>query len=109
MGDGPRVLRPDREQLYWDQVDLESQIEGDHLARVIWAFVEGLDLSELYGSIRSRDDVAGRPRADPRVLLAVWLYATSEGIGSARALERLCRNHAAYRWLCGGVPVTITG
>ena len=109
MGDGPRVLRPDREQLYWDKVDLESQIEGDHLARVIWAFVEGLDLSELYGSIRSRDDVAGRPRADPRVLLAVWLYATSEGIGSARALERLCRNHAAYRWLCGGVPVNYHG
>ncbi len=109
MSDGPRVLRPDREQLYWDQVDLESQIAGDHLARVIWAFVEGLDLSALYGAIRSRDEVAGRPSADPKVLLAVWLYATAEGIGSARALERLCRHHAAYRWLCGGVPVNYHG
>jgi len=109
MRDGPRVLRPDRDQLYWDQVDLESQIESDHLARVIWAFVERLDLSELYTGIRARDDVAGRPTADPKVLLAVWLYATAEGIGSARALERLCRQHAAYRWLCGGVPVNYHG
>lgn len=109
MSDGPRVLRPDREQLYWDQIDLESQIEADHLARVIWAFVERLDLSGLYAVIRARDDVAGRPTADPKVLLAVWLYATAEGIGSARALERLCRHHAAYRWLCGGVPVNYHG
>jgi transposase len=109
MSNGPRIVRPDRSQLYWDQVDLESQIEADHLARVIWAFVEGLDLSELYAAIRARDAVAGRPSADPRVLLAVWLYATAEGIGSARALERLCRNHAAYRWLCGGVPVNYHG
>lgn len=109
MADGPRVLRPDREQLYWDQIDLESQIETDHLARVIWSFVDGLDFSALYAAIRARDDVAGRPTPDPKVLLALWLYATAEGVGSARALERLCRSHAAYRWLCGGVPVNYHG
>jgi transposase len=109
MVDGPRVLRPDREQLYWDMIDLESQIGADHLVRVIWAFVEKLDLSALYAAIRARDDVAGRPTADPQVLLALWLYATAEGIGSARALERLCRSHTAYRWLCGGVPVNYHG
>jgi len=37
--------------------------------------------------------------------LAVWLYATLEGIGSARAIDRLCQQHAAYRWLCGGAPI----
>jgi transposase len=109
MAEGPRVLRPDREQLYWDQIDLESQIEADHLVRVIWSFVESLDLSALYAAIRARDDVAGRPTPDPKVLLALWLYATAEGVGSARALERLCRSHAAYRWLCGGVPVNYHG
>jgi transposase len=109
MAEGPRVLRPDREQLYWDQIDLESQIEPNHLVRVIWSFVESLDLSALYGAIKARDDVAGRPTPDPKILLALWLYATAEGIGSARALERLCRNHAAYRWLCGGVPVNYHG
>jgi transposase len=109
MGDGPRVVRPDRAQLYWDMIDLESQIAADHLARVVWAFVDGLDLSALYDAIRARDDVAGRPTADPKVLLAVWLYATAEGIGSARAVERLCRTHSAYRWLLGGVPVNYHG
>lgn len=109
MAEGPRVLRPDREQLYWDQIDLESQIDPDHLVRVIWSFVDGLDLSALYAAIRARDDVAGRPTPDPKVLLALWLYATADGVGSARALERLCRSHAAYRWLCGGVPVNYHG
>src|SRR5215470_5207646 len=109
MAEGPRVLRPDRDQLYWDQIDLESQIEPDHLVRVMWSFVESLDLSVLYAAIRARDDVAGRPTPDPKVLLALWLYATAEGVGSARALERLCRVHAAYRWLCGGVPVNYHG
>lgn len=109
MAQGPRVIRPDRAQLCWDMVDLESQIAADHLARVVWAFVEGLDLSSLYGRIKARDEVAGRPAADPKVLLSLWLYATLDGVGSARALERLCRLHAAYRWLCGGVPVNYHG
>ncbi|MGH6873474.1 MAG: IS1182 family transposase [Aestuariivirgaceae bacterium] len=109
MTNGPRVLRPDRGQLYWDMVDLESQIEPGHLARVVWEFVDGLDLSELYDAIKARDDIAGRPTPDPKVLLALWLYATLDGIGSARALERLCHSHAAYRWLRGGVPVNYHG
>jgi transposase len=90
-------------------VDLESQLAPDHLARVVWAFVSDLDLSPLYERIGSRDGSAGRPAADPRVLLALWLYATLEGVGSARALEKLCAHHAAYRWLRGGVPVNYHG
>lgn len=109
MSDGPRVLRPDREQLCWDMIDLESQIAPDHMARVVWAFVESLDLSPLYDRIKARDEVAGRPTPDPRVLLALWLYATAEGVGSARELDRLCRAHVAYRWLRGGVPVNYHG
>src|SRR3546814_4141662 len=109
MEQGPRVMRPDRAQLFWDMVDLDSQIGPDHLARVVWAFVAGLDLSPLYARIKARDAVAGRPTPDPRVLLALWLYATLDGVGSARALARLCRAHAAYRWLCGGVPGNYPG
>jgi transposase len=105
MSHGVRVIGPDRTQLHWDMVDLESQLPEDHRARMVWAFVEELDLSAFYARIKARDDVAGRPATDPRVLLAVWLYATLEGIGSARAIDRLCRQHAAYRWLCGGAPV----
>ena len=105
MSKGVRVIGPDRAQLRWEMVDLDSQLPDDHRARPVWAFVQGLDLGELYDQIKARDDVAGRPATDPQVVLAVWLYATMEGIGSARAIDRLCQQHAAYRWLCGGAPI----
>jgi transposase len=105
MSQGVRVIGPDRAQLRWEMVDLDSQLPDDHRARLVWAFVEGLDLSEFYDRIKARDEVAGRPATDPQVVLAVWLYASLEGIGSARAIDRLCRQHAAYRWLCGGAPI----
>src|ERR1700682_85076 len=105
MSKGVRIIGPDRTQLRWDVVNLDSQLPDDHRARLVWAFVKGLDLSEFYDRIKARDAVAGRPATDPRVVLAVWLYATLEGIGSARAIDRLCQQHAAYRWLCGGAPI----
>ena len=105
MSQGPRVVRPERDQLRWDVIDLDSQLPPEHRARLVWLFVSGLELSAFYARIKARDDAAGRPASDPAVLLAVWLYATLEGIGAARAIARLCEYHAAYRWLCGGVPV----
>jgi transposase len=105
MSQGPRVLRPERHQLRWDMVDLDSQLPPDHRARLVWWYVSGLELNAFYARIKARDDAAGRPASDPAVVLAVWLYATLEGIGAARAIARLCQAHAAYRWLCGGVPI----
>jgi transposase len=105
MTDGARVKQADRRQLRWDLVDLDSQLGEDHRARTVWQFVSGLDLGEFYAQIKARGEVAGRPATDPKILLALWLYATLEGVGSARALDRLCRYHTAYRWLCGGVEV----
>jgi transposase len=104
MSLGIRLLLPNRMQLRWDTINLDSQLPPDHRARVVWAFVETLDLSELHARIKARDDLPGRPAAEPAVLLALWLYATLDGVGSARAIERLCEHHAAYRWLAGGVP-----
>jgi transposase len=91
------VLRPERDQLRWDMVDPDSPLPPDHRARLVWSFVLGLELSAFYARIKARDDAAGRPASDPAVLLAVWLYATLEGIGAARAIARLCEYHAAYR------------
>lgn len=108
MGEA-RVVRPDRGQTRWDYIDLESLLSADHRARIVWSFVESLDLSELYEAIKSREGEAGRPAADPAVLLALWLYATVEGVGSARELDRLVERDVAYRWIAGGVPVNYHG
>lgn len=102
---GVRVMRPCRDQLQMRPVDLESLLAADHPARIVWAFVEGLELGPLYAEIKSVEDQPGRPAIDPPVLMALWLFATLDGVGSARALDRLCGEHDAYRWICGGVEV----
>ncbi|ANW05188.1 transposase [Bradyrhizobium icense] len=94
-----------REQIELRAVDIESLIGQEHPARVIWGYVEGLDLSELEDRVKARENTPGHPPPSPRLLLALWLYATSDGVGSARALARLCENHDVYRWLCGGVSM----
>ena len=100
-----RVLKPNRQQLQWLPRDLDAALAEDHSARAIWGVLEQLDLSRFYGAIKATLDRPGRSATDPQVLLAVWLMATVEGIGSARRLDRLCGEHDAYRWLCGGVPI----
>ena len=101
----PRLQRPNRGQLELRSVDLDGLLPADHRARLVWAFTEGLDLGPLYERIRAVEGHPGRPPIDPAILTALWLYATLDGVGSARALDRLCAEHDAYRWLCGGVGV----
>ena len=101
----PRLREPKRDQIELRATDIESLIGDDHRARLIWDYVEDLDLSELENRIKARDERPGHPATSPRLLLALWLYATSDAVGSARALERLCESEDAYRWLCGGVSV----
>jgi transposase len=101
----PRVVTASRGQVELQAVDLESLIAAEHRARAVWAVVEGMDLRQFYAQIRARGSRAGRTSTDPKVLLALWLYATAEGVVHARELERLCKEHDAYRWLRGGVPV----
>lgn len=101
----PRVLVAERNQIELRPVDLEGTISLDHPARNVWSFVEGLDLSALYRDIGSVEGRAGRAAIDPKILMALWLYATVDGVGSAREIERLTQAHDAYRWICGGVNV----
>lgn len=103
--DEARVLRPCREQVEWAPRSLEASIPEDHPVRAIWALLERLDLSAFYASIKAVLGHPGHPTTDPQALLALWLYATAEGVGSARELARLCEEHDAYRWLRGGVPI----
>lgn len=100
-----RLRRPVRNQVEMILRDLDSLVSGDHPVRAIWEFLQGLNLSAFYSSIKVALDVPGRPASDPEVLLALWIYATVEGVGSARRLDKLCQEHDAYKWLCGGIPV----
>jgi hypothetical protein len=102
---GARLRVPNRDQIEWGRIDLEAQLPEAHPARGIWAVIERLELSALYTPIEARDEVAGAPAIDPKLLLALWVYATSEGEGSAREIWRLTTMHAAHRWLCGRVEI----
>jgi transposase len=100
----PRLRCADRQTLLPAML-LEDLLAPEHLARTVWEFVQGLDLTSLLETIRSVEGRPGRPAIDPQILVALWLYATLEGIGSARAVAWLCANHHGFRWLCGGVEV----
>ena len=67
--------------------------------------IDKLDLRGLYAEVRARGEIAGAPATDPKILLGLWVYATSDGVGSGREIARLVELHAAYRWLCGAVAV----
>jgi transposase len=101
----PRVLTAQRDQIALRPVDLEATVGPEHAVRNVWAFVERLDLSALYAEIGSVEGQAGRAAIDPKILMALWLYATVDAVGSAREIERLTETHDAYRWICGGVNV----
>jgi transposase len=101
----PRVLMPNRLQMQLRPSDLESLLPADHPARLVWGFVTRQDLSRLYAKIKAVEGGPGRDAIAPEILLSLWLYATLNAVGSARALASLCEAHDAYRWLCGGVRV----
>jgi transposase len=89
----------------WLPMVLNDLIPEDHEARSVWEFVGKMDLSPLYQRIAAVEGGPGREPIDPKILMALWLYATIDGVGSARKLDLLCKHHHAYRWLCGGVSV----
>jgi transposase len=105
MDEEVRLREPNRKQLILQSVDYETLIDAEHPARAIWRVLEGLDLSRFCAPIKARENGPGRDATDPRMLLGLWLYGLSEGVNSAREIERLSTAHSAYRWLCGGVSV----
>ena len=101
----PRLRRPNRHQTFLEAVNLDERLPAEHRARVVWAVVCKLDLAKFSEPLVNRGSTPGRAATDPALLVALWLYATIDNVGSARRLDRLCTAHDAYRWLCGGVPV----
>ena len=100
-----RVRRPERTQVEFFTESIDQLVPRDHRCRIVWRFVEGLDLNPFYKTIRVSDSQAGRTAISPEVLIALWLMATLDGISSARELERRCQTDLIYRWICGGVSV----
>ena len=100
-----RVTFPERRQVEMRFSSLDQLLYKDHQARIVWRFVKTLDLDPLYEKIEVSPTQAGRSATNPEVLLALWLLATLEGIGSARELARRCERDIPYMWICGGVGV----
>ena len=84
---------------------LDQLLSKDHRARIVWAFVESLHLERLYEDVQVAENQAGRSAIDPRILVALWMQATLDGIGSARELARRCESDIPYLRLLGGVTV----
>src|SRR5713226_1817277 len=104
-GGSPRLRFANRGQAEMRVCALDTLIPEDHPVRTVWAYVEGLELTELLAEVRAVEGGAGASATDPRILLALWLYATLRGVGSARELDRRCREDIAFEWICGGVTL----
>lgn len=100
-----RFVSPSRSQVRLVPSTLDDMISADHPVRILWGYVELLDLTTFYNGIRAVQGGSGRPAIDPRLLFGLWLFATTEAVGSARELAELCTRDLPYMWLCGGVSV----
>ena len=97
----PLIRYVNRQQMSWRAVDVERLVGDDHLARAIWTLVGRLDLGGFYQGIESSAEEGGRPAFDPQLLISLWVYAYSQGIGSAREVARRCEYDPAFQWLTG--------
>jgi transposase len=86
-------------------LSLDQWLDPVHRVRIVWQYVESLDLTELYQSIKATRGNVGRDAIDPRILFALLLFATIEGTTSARRIAELTCRDIAYMWICGGVSV----
>src|SRR5882757_9718859 len=97
----PLIRCVNRQQMSWRAVDVERLIGEEHAARAIWTLVGRLDLSLFYRGIESSTEDGGRPAIDPQLLISLWVYAYSQGIGSAREVARRGGYDPAFQWLTG--------
>jgi transposase len=103
--DPPRIQTVDRHQFRLLPTTLDELIDPHHRVRDLWKWLDSFDLEHFYSRIDARGSNPGRPAIDPKILLCLWVFATSEGIGSARQLDRLVERDLAYSWIAGGVSL----
>ena len=100
-----RTKCPERRQVEMQLLSLDQWLDADHRVRIVWQYVDSLDFSELYASIKATEGNVGRDAIDPRILFALWLFATLEGVTSARRIAELTERDIPYMWICGSVSV----
>jgi transposase len=92
-------LAGDRDQAFLLPPDVCDWLPTDHLAWFVLDVVEQLDLHPFLTAYRA--DGQGRAAYEPRMLLAVLLYAYCTGVRSSRQIERRCTEDVAFRVLAG--------
>lgn len=100
-----RINHPIRNQSEMKIFCIDDLIPKNHKARMVWEYVQSFDLSEFISEIKAVEGSPGRSATSPHLLLALWLYATIEGIVNGRVIEKYCSEHNAFIWLCGDVKV----
>jgi transposase len=88
-------LSCDREQAWLMPPSLRDWLPDGHLAWFVLDTIEQIDLGAVYGDYRA--DGHGRPAHDPRMMVALLLYAYAVGERSSRQVERRCLEDVAFR------------
>jgi transposase len=88
-------LAVERDQVYLMPPSLTEWLAEDDLAWFILDAVEQMDLAAFYQGYR--DDGWGRAAHDPKMMVALTLYAYCVGVRSSRQIERSCRVNVAFR------------
>ena len=105
LGCSVRLRRAERLQIRWRDVCLDEMVAADHPVRAIWQYIQSLDLSPLHEKILAVEGHVGRDATDPAILMALWMYAITDGISSARKIATKTTEDWIYAWICGDVSV----
>ena len=100
-----RTKEPVREQGMFRWEMPEDALSAGHPARLLWQVLGTLDLSGFIRDAKAVDGKQGRDVLSVRMLLTLWLYAISIGVGSAREIARRIQSDAAFRWIVGDQSV----
>jgi len=84
---------------------LEQLFDADHPVKIVWQFLQSLDLTQLHEPIKAKVGNVGLDCIDPQSLFARWLFATIEGSIGARKITELTTRDLPFLWICGGVSI----
>lgn len=96
----PHIQEMDRNQMM--MCSLDSLVDQESIARVIDAFVEGLDMKKM-GFEKVEAAPEGRPGYASRSMLKLYLYGNEKTVRSSRRLNEACRLNVEVKWLMGGL------